>query len=167
MSGPGPLHRSVHYHYQSNWRLLSSISQSSKIGFNSGLFWQQLKKQNVLFYEDRRQKQQISLLAEPHSANVFKDLSGVFQGVWFPRPLHRRVQHESSGQAKAAGAFLERPRHQAPLRPAQRVLRLQLVTHHTLINTNSIQLVHEGWLMQEDTDRTCTHKHTQCKRLLP
>lgn len=90
-------------------------------------------------------------------------MSGFFQGLWFPRPLHRRFQHESSGQAEAAGTFLERPRHQAPLRPAQGVLRLQLVTQqlsliHRLLQTEP--LVHEGWLLQDDSDWTHKHKQT-------
>lgn len=48
------------------------------------------------------------------------------QGVWLPRALHRRVQHESAGQAKASGKVLERPRHQAPLRPTEGLLCLLL-----------------------------------------
>ena len=93
------------------------------------------------------------------------------QGVWFPCPLHRCVQHESSGQAKAAWTLLERPRHQAPLCPAQGVLRLQLVTHthhqlslslcltHTHTHTLQ-QYTASTWRLDDTDDRTYTHKHT-------
>lgn len=50
----------------------------------------------------------------------------MLQSFWLPRPLHRRVQHESSRQAEASGKVVERARHTAPLRPAEGILRLRL-----------------------------------------
>lgn len=46
------------------------------------------------------------------------------QDLWFPRPLHWRVQHGSRRPAEAPGPVLERPRHQASVRSAQRLLCL-------------------------------------------
>lgn len=46
------------------------------------------------------------------------------QDLRLPCPLHRRVQHGSWCQTEAPGPVLERPRHQAPVRTTQRLLRL-------------------------------------------
>lgn len=48
------------------------------------------------------------------------------QNLWLPRPLHRRVQHGSWCQTEAPGPLLERPRHQASVCTAQRLLRLRI-----------------------------------------
>lgn len=48
------------------------------------------------------------------------------QGLWISCPLHGRVQHESSGQAKTPGKVVERPGDSAPVRAAEGILRLLL-----------------------------------------
>lgn len=48
------------------------------------------------------------------------------QGVWVSCPLHGRVQHESSRQAKTPGKVVERPGDPAPVRAAEGILRLLL-----------------------------------------
>lgn len=46
------------------------------------------------------------------------------QDLWFPCPLHGRVQHGSRCQTEAPGPILERPRHQASVRTTERLLCL-------------------------------------------
>lgn len=56
------------------------------------------------------------------------------QDLRLPCPLHRRVQHGSRRSAEAPGPLLERPRHPAPVRPTQRLLRLRIdASHHRQI----------------------------------
>jgi hypothetical protein len=46
------------------------------------------------------------------------------QGVWLPRPLHRRLQHEPLGEAETAGPIVERAGHPPPLRSAEGIFCL-------------------------------------------
>jgi hypothetical protein len=48
------------------------------------------------------------------------------QGVWLPCPLHRRVQHESAGQAKASGKVVECTGHPTLVCTTQRIFCLRL-----------------------------------------
>lgn len=46
------------------------------------------------------------------------------QGVWLPRPLHRRLQHEPLGEAETAGPIVECAGHPPPLRSAEGIFCL-------------------------------------------
>lgn len=59
------------------------------------------------------------------------------EGVWFPRALHRRLEHEPFVTPEAARPVVERPRDPPPLRSAQRLLLLCLRRKYLLLGRKS------------------------------
>lgn len=66
-------------------------------------------------------------LTHPSSASAPQDL-------WLPPPLHGCLQHRPRGSPEAAGEIMERPRHPAPLFPAQGLLCLRIASRASLVS---------------------------------